>query len=215
MSAMIFIDNKYTDWYFSIISSAQHRTLPAEIYFEIHHIIPKSFGGNNTIDNLVKLTAREHYICHLLLVKMTSDKNQYKMIQAMSAFLSWNNSNHRRTSNITSRIYEFLKEAKSKHLKTMWATDANYREQALSGLKKLETDTIHKQKMSILRKSLWQDITYLDKMKNRPKQHKRVIINGREYSSLQDAGLAHGITANNVSKRCSSNSKSFEYWNYA
>ena len=212
---MIFIDNKYTKWYFSIISATQCRTLSAEQYYEIHHIIPKSLGGNNSTDNLVKLTAREHYICHLLLVKMTTDNDQYKMVQAMSAFLSWNNSNHKRTTNITSRVYEYLKGVKSKHLKIMWATDANYRKQALSGLKKLETDVIHKQKMSSLRTALWKDDNYLTKMKNRPKQYKRIIVNGYEFNSLQEAGIAHGITANNVSKRCKSKSKNFKDWTYA
>lgn len=214
MSAMIFIDNKYTNWYFSIILSAQQRILPDNMYSETHHIIPKSLGGSNTSDNLVKLTAKEHYICHLLLVKMTSDKNQYRMVQAMFAFMSWNNTNHKRTGNINSRVYKFLKEEKSKHLKAMWAIDSNYRERALAGLKKLETDPDHKLKMSRLRKSLWKDDIYLIKMKNRPKQYKKVIIHGQEFKSLQDAGIAHNITANTVSKRCKSNSKTFKDWNY-
>lgn len=37
------------------------------VYYEKHHIIPKSLGGTNDNDNLVLLTAREHYIAHLLL----------------------------------------------------------------------------------------------------------------------------------------------------
>jgi hypothetical protein len=210
----MYLQNKYTTWYYSIITTAQQRNLPTNIYSEIHHIIPKSLGGSNSKDNLVRLTAREHYICHLLLVKMTLDKDQYRMAQAMSAFLTWNNANHKRIGNITSRVYEYLKSVKSKHLKTMWATNASYREQALSGLKKLETDITHKQKMSALRKSLWKDDIYLNKMKNRPKQYKQVIINGQEFNSLQEAGIAHGITANNVSKRCKSKSKNFKNWSY-
>jgi hypothetical protein len=39
-------------------------------YFENHHIIPKCLGGNNSPENLVKLTAREHFIAHLLLAKI-------------------------------------------------------------------------------------------------------------------------------------------------
>lgn len=38
-------------------------------YYEKHHIIPKSLGGSNESNNLVLLTAREHYLCHWLLVK--------------------------------------------------------------------------------------------------------------------------------------------------
>lgn len=54
----------------SIIIRAQSRTLPSDIYIEKHHIIPKSMGGSNSKDNLVKLTAREHYIIHWLLYKI-------------------------------------------------------------------------------------------------------------------------------------------------
>jgi hypothetical protein len=41
-------------------------------YVEAHHILPKSFnlGGRLDRDNLVYLSAREHFICHHLLMKM-------------------------------------------------------------------------------------------------------------------------------------------------
>jgi 5-methylcytosine-specific restriction endonuclease McrA len=37
-------------------------------YKEIHHILPKSLGGSNDKSNLVELTAREHYIVHMLIM---------------------------------------------------------------------------------------------------------------------------------------------------
>lgn len=77
---MIFIDNKYTYWYYSIIDRAKTRLNIN--YTETHHIIPKSLGGDNTFNNLVKLTAREHFICHLLLTKMVSGKERQKMVHA-------------------------------------------------------------------------------------------------------------------------------------
>ena len=40
--------------------------IPPAGRFERHHIVPKSLGGPDTKDNLVKLTYREHYIAHLL-----------------------------------------------------------------------------------------------------------------------------------------------------
>lgn len=39
-------------------------------YWETHHIIPKCIGGSDDENNLVLLTAREHYIAHWLLTKM-------------------------------------------------------------------------------------------------------------------------------------------------
>ena len=53
--------------------------LPTTEYVEKHHIIPKSMGGNNSNENIAILTAREHFVCHLLLTKMTTGNNNYKM----------------------------------------------------------------------------------------------------------------------------------------
>lgn len=41
-----------------------------EGYYETHHAVPKCLGGDDSKDNLVRLTAAEHYIAHLLLMKM-------------------------------------------------------------------------------------------------------------------------------------------------
>lgn len=66
----MYLDNKYTNWYYMIINGALDRALSKEIYTEKHHIIPKSLGGGNSKSNLVTLTAKEHFVCHLLLTKM-------------------------------------------------------------------------------------------------------------------------------------------------
>ena len=39
-------------------------------YSENHHIIPKCMGGSNDESNLTRLTYREHYMVHHLLIKM-------------------------------------------------------------------------------------------------------------------------------------------------
>ena len=77
----MYLQNKYTQWYYSIINRAQSRTLPG--YKERHHIIPRSLGGNNTKSNLANLTAKEHYICHQLLTRMTTGKAKSKMHLAL------------------------------------------------------------------------------------------------------------------------------------
>ena len=55
---MQFIDNKYTHWYYDIIDRAKERALSANKYYEKHHIVPKSLGGSNNADNLVKLAKK-------------------------------------------------------------------------------------------------------------------------------------------------------------
>ena len=47
---------------------------------ECHHIIPKSEGGKDTTDNLVNLSSREHYICHLLLAKIYDDLKMWSAV---------------------------------------------------------------------------------------------------------------------------------------
>lgn len=76
----MFKENKYSQCYYNIINQARSRVL--EGYTETHHILPKSLGGTDVLENLVRLTAREHYICHLLLPKMTSGASYQKMVYA-------------------------------------------------------------------------------------------------------------------------------------
>lgn len=57
----------YLKHYIKLIRKAQRRELPEEIYVEKHHIFPKSCFGDN--DYIVKLTAKEHFVAHLLLWK--------------------------------------------------------------------------------------------------------------------------------------------------
>jgi NUMOD3 motif len=112
-----FIKNKYTKWYFNIVSSAQNRDVLG--YTEQHHIIPKSLGGSNRKENLVKLTAREHFICHWLLTKMVSEtKQKYQMWNAFSCMLYRENSGQARYK-ITGRVFENIKKegAKIKSIK--------------------------------------------------------------------------------------------------
>ena len=50
---------------------------------EAHHAIPKSLGGSNRRENIAYLTLREHFICHLLLVKIHEGESKSKMSWAL------------------------------------------------------------------------------------------------------------------------------------
>lgn len=67
----------YNKIYTDIINNSKNRIINNQ-YIEIHHIIPKCMGGTNTPENLVKLTLREHFICHKLLVKIYPDIQSLK-----------------------------------------------------------------------------------------------------------------------------------------
>jgi hypothetical protein len=94
----MFINNKYTKWYFRIINSKKERIFDRGEYFEKHHIIPKSIGGSNVKDNIIKLTAKEHFICHRLLVKMTDGRKKVKMSYALRCMINRENEHQKDTN---------------------------------------------------------------------------------------------------------------------
>lgn len=119
----MFKDNKYTKWYFAIVKKALESNRPyahnryklrkkgvvIDQYYEDHHVIPKSLGGSNCIKNKVVLTAREHFICHLLLTKMTESDAAKKMSYALWNLIIVNgNKKNKQDRNlkISSKLYE-------------------------------------------------------------------------------------------------------------
>ena len=101
----MFIENKYTKLYYAIIKSSQLQKDRG--YTERHHILPKCLGGDNTKSNIVRLSARKHFICHKLLVKMVSGQAKYKMIEAVAIF----SNNSKRKLNFNSRDIALIREA--------------------------------------------------------------------------------------------------------
>lgn len=61
----------YSEHYERLIE--KRRKERPEGYTENHHAIPKCIGGLKTFENMVRLTAKEHFVAHLLLVKMYSE----------------------------------------------------------------------------------------------------------------------------------------------
>lgn len=108
---MIFLQNKYTKIYYNIINAARDRENFG--YVEKHHIIPKSLGGDNSTNNIVQLTAREHFICHRILTKITHGADLKKMLHAQLIMTGKSHKN-KRDFHITSRTYTHIKEEYNK-----------------------------------------------------------------------------------------------------
>lgn len=89
----------YQKIYNQLIDRAKIRNLKG-VYFERHHIIPRAHGGNNKKENLVKLTAREHLLAHLLLWKIHKDSSMACAVWFMA---------HTRGIRINSHTYETLR----------------------------------------------------------------------------------------------------------
>ena len=98
-------NNKYKTWHDNIIANGKKRILIG--YKEKHHILPRCLGGDNSKENLVALTPKEHFIIHMLLCKFTLGKSRIKMLNAFHAMIYFTKKN--RNYKVTSRIVEKLK----------------------------------------------------------------------------------------------------------
>lgn len=103
----------YQRAYDALIDRAANRAVPVNCYTERHHIIPKCMGGDDVSSNIVVLHAREHFIAHLLLVKMYPQCN--KLIYA-AHMLTRGTSKHGRYNN---REYQWLKEIRATALSAL------------------------------------------------------------------------------------------------
>ena len=91
--------------YTQLINRGKTRELNG--YKECHHIIPKCIGGNDNPDNLVYLTAREHFIAHKLLCEIYPNNKGIRL--AYWAMANWNSSKNQREYKVSSHEYERLR----------------------------------------------------------------------------------------------------------
>ncbi|AUE23129.1 homing endonuclease [Citrobacter phage CF1 ERZ-2017] len=77
-------------------------------YTENHHIIPKCMGGSDDKENLVALSAREHFVAHLLLCKI--HEGHFGLASAM-VLMTTDKANNR----LNNRLYELHRKLFSKN----------------------------------------------------------------------------------------------------
>jgi hypothetical protein len=103
----------YKKHYDALIFKSKNRDWKILPYYERHHIIPKSEGGLDTDENIVRLTAREHFLAHWLLYRIDSSIKS-------RTFCFWRMCNGRGSTPkehwiiISSRCYEESRLAHSK-----------------------------------------------------------------------------------------------------
>lgn len=81
-------------------------------YSESHHILPRCMGGDDSENNLTVLTAKEHYLAHLLLTKI------YDNSSLMYAFGMMQTSTKKTKRRYTSGQYQKMKHSYSTVMKT-------------------------------------------------------------------------------------------------
>lgn len=105
----------YQKIYDQLISKRKSYPIKKPHYFERHHITPRCIGGNNNPENIVKLTAREHYIAHLLLAKIHGGKLWAAVVYMSKA----STKSAKGVDRVGSRLYE-----KAKIEDSAWRSEA-------------------------------------------------------------------------------------------
>lgn len=104
----------YKRHYKKLIEKSLNRKIEENTYYEKHHMIPRCWGGSDKKENIVHLTAREHYIAHWLLHRIRPHSQSagfafWRMTFPGSKFVE-------RDYKISSRAYSEAKEALSKSM---------------------------------------------------------------------------------------------------
>lgn len=137
----------YQRIYNQIIDRAKNRQLDG--YKEKHHILPRCMGGSNKKENLVELTAREHFICHQLLVYIYPKNKQV-------AYAFWGmcnqlgSANNVRDYKVSAKTYEIGREAfvqAIKGRKCTWGDKISNKKKGVSQGKR-SIEAIAKQKLT-------------------------------------------------------------------
>jgi hypothetical protein len=229
---------EYLKIYNNIIEKAKIRSLNG--YTEKHHITPKCLGGSNKKDNIVSLTAKEHYICHKLLCEIypTEHKLKYAFWRMCNVA---NNEFQDRNYKVSSRVYDRIK----REIQTITSNRTKNYSEATRKLigekvsKKLKGRPSGKKGISNPKHSEWmkqnnpmKGKTHTDEVKDllkeinsKPKsnEHKSKIsknspnnkfcvIEGIRYRSVAEAARQLNLSENTVRGRVKN--KNFKNWNY-
>ena len=136
----------YTKHYNTLIIKASSRILTS--YCEEHHILPRCMGGSDESDNLVRLTASEHFIAHLLLSKMYPKIHGLHIAAfLMSNMKKYNNKDYSRLREQYSKIRSEQMQGPRNHMFGKTHTDESRNRISKNNLGKTRSD-LHKHAIS-------------------------------------------------------------------
>jgi len=100
--------------HYSLLIESRKQSPTESDYYEKHHILPRSLGGDDSKDNLVKLTAKEHFVAHLLLAKIYGGS-----MWAALAYMSRSDVKSAKGVRVGARLYAAIKkrDAESRSLR--------------------------------------------------------------------------------------------------
>jgi len=95
----------YQRIYNELINRAKNRKLKG--YKERHHIIPRCIQGLDTEDNIVELTAKEHYMAHRLLTEIYPNNSKIKYAYWMMCSME---TESQMRYKVSAKSYEYAKQ---------------------------------------------------------------------------------------------------------
>ena len=114
-----------------------------EGYSEVHHIVPRSMGGTNDKNNLIRLTARQHFIAHWMLWKAYGGK----MTMAFHAMVYRYNKKIKRYTKVNSRTHSKLIEEHASlisilHMNNKYALGNKWTEESKQKMREIRSKQI-------------------------------------------------------------------------
>jgi hypothetical protein len=129
----------YRKIYDQFVASRKHKTPSG--YYEVHHIVPRAFGGSDEPENLIKLTASDHFFAHVLLAKIYGGP----MIPAV--FLMSNRRWHGRPKKQFRLVYASMRKEWAEYAATLPAKkgsdNGNYNSERFEWLNLDTLETLH------------------------------------------------------------------------
>lgn len=121
----------YARIYREFVADRLNKQPEAPTYFERHHILPRSLGGGDEPDNMIRLTPEDHYFAHLCLAKAHGGR-QWAGVLCMTRMLI---SKNRRQSAAVFSKRRMVGIARRKH--------AEHRSSSQSGVRMRHTRKAH------------------------------------------------------------------------
>lgn len=116
------LNSHYIQRYIAFINSIINKGTRNLSYKETHHIVPRSIDNKfNKKEFTVELTAREHYISHMILAKCFTNNLKYKMEHAFTMMV-FHKDMYERNYKVTSRVYEKCRLLNQERMKQVMNT---------------------------------------------------------------------------------------------
>jgi len=178
----------YKHIYDSLIYKCKNREKPNS-YTERHHILPRCMQGNDTEDNLVFLTAKEHFVAHHLLCKIYPTNP--KLWFAFNAMVHWRSKNTNKRTDVvklTASQYEQLRIKRNETISKLMSgrfvsEETKEKIRKINSGKKLSQD--HKNKISQKAKQVKHTAEWNKKVSEGLKKYKCTPEHGRHIAEAK------------------------------